>query len=175
MGFHRSCLSYRITIFFGIYCSRYTTIFGIISATLSAPYDKRPLEAVIVLFIFVGKFTILFFSCFFSKLGNRTAYHSTTAYHSNTAYHSTTAYRSNVKNNMSSSFPGVFAYHSTTAYRSNIQKNTVVEFSRSVRLSFDDRLSFEHTKKNSCRVFQGCSLIIRRPLVFRTYQKTLWS
>ena len=162
------------SINFSHYFNSYT-IFGIISNTLSALYNKRPLEAVIVLFIFVEKFTILFFSCFFSKLGNRTAYHSMTAYHSNTAYHSTTAYRSNVK------------------------KNNVVEFSRGVRLSFDDRLSFEHPKKHccrvfqecsliirrplivrtykktSCRVFQGCSLIIRRPLVFRTYQKTLWS
>ena len=129
------------------YCPYNHTIFGIISAPLSAPYDKRPLRARIISFIFVGKFTILFFSCFFSKLGNRTAYHSTTAYHSNTAYHSTTAYRSNVK------------------------KNTVVEFSRGVRLSFDDRLSFERTKKHCCRVFQRSSLIIRRPLIVRTYKK----
>ena len=125
----------------------YSTIFGIISATLSAPYDKRPLGARIISFIFVGNFTILFFLCFFSKFRKHTAYHSMTAYRLTTAY------------------------HSTTAYRSNVQKNTVVEFSRGVRLSFDDRLSFERTKKHCCRVFQRCSLIIRRPLIVRTYKK----
>ena len=137
------------SINFSHYFNSYT-IFGIISNTLSALYNKRPLEAVIILFIFVGKFTILFFSCFFSKLGNRTAYNSMTAYHLNTTYHWTTSYHSTVKKNSCRVFQGC-------------------------SLIIRQPLIVRTYRKNSCRVFQGCSLIIRRPLVFQTYQKTLWS
>ena len=137
------------SINFSHYFNSYT-IFGIISNTLSALYNKRPLEAVIVLFIFVGKFTILFFSCFFFKIGkqDRLSFDDRLSFEHHLsldnllsferkkkllssfpgvlAYHSTTAYRSNVQKKLLSSFPRVLAYHSMTTCLSNIPKNTVV-------------------------------------------------
>ena len=147
------------------------TIFGIISAPLSAPYDKRPWGAPIISFIFVGNFTILFFFVFFSKLGNSTAYHSTTAYHSKTAYHSTTAYRSNLPKNTILSLSRLFAYHSTNAYHSMTacHSNTAYHSNTWNCLNSDLNTAlmlckYLYLKQNTCKVYPKWKF----PLFFRT-------
>ena len=106
------------SINFSHYFNSYT-IFGIISNTLSALYNKRPLEAVIVL-SFEQHLSLDNLLSFERKKKLLSSFPGVLA------YHSTTAYRSNVQKKLLSSFPGVLAYHSTTTCLSNIPKNTVV-------------------------------------------------